>query len=181
MKLLAVDPSSTHIGWAKFSAGRLESAGVLRPLRSRDSWLERLGAMLDELGHIVGEWGPNVAVVEVPSGTAAAGTTGRMGGYLAIYGAAVGAVWQDLRTSVPSHAVGGGRVETVTERDWTRSVPKERRARWLRGEYPQLAWHQDTGLDMADAIGIGLWWLQRDAFDQAVSGDLTRARRGGRR
>lgn len=158
MQLIAIDPSSTRIGWALFD-GDLVDAGFTRPERTRDSYLGRVRSMVDELAGMVERHGPQVAVIEVPSGMAARGSRAGMAGTQAIYGLAVGAVWECMRGIVPSSAVGGrGTVETTTEREWTRSVPKTARARRVRFQYPHLDWASDGGLDMADAIGIGLWW-----------------------
>mgnify|MGYP007100106880 CR=1 FL=1 len=158
-RLIAIDPSSTRIGWALFD-GTLVDAGFTRPGRTKDGYIERVRSMVDDLCGIVERHEPNVAVIEVPSGKAARGSRPGMAGTQAIYGLAVGAVWQSMLLVVPSNARGGhGVVETTTEREWTRSVPKAARARTLPLEYPQLDWSADGGLDMADAIGIGLWWI----------------------
>lgn len=167
-RLLALDPSTTRVGWAVFDGHHLTGAGVLTPRRTKDVYLDRIASFVDGVVALVELYEPATVVVEVPSGMAARGSMPGMAGTQAIYGMAVGAVWAVLREVAPSHAVGGGRVATVTEREWTRSVRKERRAALVRLEHPGLDWAADVGMDMADAIGIGRWWMDTQALRRST-------------
>ncbi len=155
-RLLALDPSTTRVGWAVFVGHELKVAGVLTPRRTKDAYLDRIASFVDGVVDLVEFHKPATVVVEVPSGKAARGSMPGMAGTQAIYGMAVGAVWAHLWDTL---GAAGGSVETVTEREWTRSVRKERRAALVRLEHPELEWVADRGMDMADAVGIGKWWL----------------------
>jgi hypothetical protein len=152
-RLLALDVSSTACGWAVFDRkdDRLPFFDVIRPTAS---WVatRRIDAIVLGLGRVIEAHTPSVVVMEWASGK----THGRLrkATGLSVLGAAQGAVREFLR--------GVGRtVYTVTENEWTRSVPKRRRAMVIGGMFPayaaKFARESDEGFDIADALGIGLW------------------------
>ena len=54
-----------------------------------------------------------------------------------------------------------GRIETVSATEWSRRVKKEDRAERLKADHWRLATFKgDNGLDVADALGIGLWRVE---------------------
>lgn len=169
--LLALDPSSTRIGWAVFSGAAVLAAGFTRPARTRDGYVERVVAMVDDLVYIVDANLPRHVVIEVPSGRFGTGARNGASSVLALYGFAAGAVWMRMRClSLLSRM----NVHVVNESEWTRSKPKAQRARVAQLTYPHLDWSRDTGMDMADAVGIGLWWLDRQRIMAATQRQLER-------
>lgn len=126
-------------------------------------------ATIDEL---IAEHAPATIVVEVPSGKAGTGSRQqRAGGGLTTLGLAAGAVLERCRhaaTAIDAHDPPA--VVPVTERQWTsrRSGPGARGPKYqsqaaiaalYRGRYDPAA---DPGADLADAIALARWWLQRD-------------------
>lgn len=154
LTVLAIDPSSTCTGYAVFAGGKLVDAGRLTPARTRDDANVRILAMLDALDDLCREHAElSHIVIEDTSGKVGR-RHGGAGAGLAIHGKAVGAVW--LHLLLRRHAP----LTLVRENDWTRGTPKDTRklrvARAHRGAYDPA---QDKGGDVADAIGLGEWWL----------------------
>lgn len=176
MRLLALDPSSTRVGWALFDGPGLRCAGLLSPDRGDDSALLRIRRLVERVADLVSTHQPAKVLLEIPSGHAGRGSRAGATGQLAIYGMAVGAIWIDLVHGAPAEVLGGCEVLTCTEAAWTRGRPKQRRAELLRLEHPALDWDADRGLDMADAIGMGAWYLDLEATRVADCGQG----RGGR-
>lgn len=164
MRLLALDPSSTCVGWAVFERGELAGAGILRPDRGDHGALCRIRRLVERVAELVSTHQPARVLLEIPSGHAGRGSRAGATGQLAIYGMAVGAIWCDLVHAAPCEVVGGCEVLTCTETAWTRGLPKRRRAERLRLEHPGLDWDADRGLDMADAIGMGQWYLDGEPY-----------------
>lgn len=52
-------------------------------------------------------------------------------------------------------------VETVTSSEWTGKIPKDKRAQQIRRIYPQLTESRDPGYDIADAVELGKWRIER--------------------
>lgn len=159
--ILALDPSSTVLGWAAMRGPELVDAGAVRAMRGAPS-LARIDELADRACRLLIRFDPEVVVVEVPSGVAGRGSTAGATGHLAIYGMAVGAIRASVRHMLWRLPGGPHRaVIAVDECDWTRGRPKGRRAAITRMEHPGLDWDADGGHDMADAIGIGRWLLDQ--------------------
>lgn len=161
MKLIALDPSSTRTGYAAFIDGKLAEAGYLKPHRTRDSSEKRIEAMCNALRELfIGMVVDGVhVVVEVPSDRQGTGSRAGATGRLAIYGVAVGELRRTAKCSVFV-----SQVHSVTEREWTRGRSKARRQAGIAALFPNYRriMAKDRGADVADAIGLGLWWLAKD-------------------
>jgi hypothetical protein len=96
-------------------------------------------------------------VIEITSGKVArrARGKGHNGAGLSVYGMAVGYLWRECVAAL------GESVSTVEENVWTAGVPKDRRARHIATLFPAYRRAKDPGGDVADAIGLGRWYLQR--------------------
>lgn len=169
--LLALDPSSTATGYAVFGGDWLVEAGILRPASLRDEYLLRVDQIAGQLVSLIAANEPNTVVIEVPSGHVARRMRDRARGPgLSVYGMAVGVQYR-----VCAEAAGrcGSRIRAVYENTWTRGIPKLTRRRKLALAYPALReqFEADTGGDMADAIGIGLWCLDRHASERLLFGE----------
>ncbi len=161
--LLSLDASSSAVGWAKLSGKqRLLGFGLLKAPASWDS-RRRIEQHTEELfeialgcTHAVGEW---------QSHKSAGGGFHAQG--LAVLGQAQGVIVGMLRYGTPS--IPRENITLVSERDWTkvngRNTPKKDRARMVGLIFPEYARMAvatsgyDSGLDVADALGIGLWRL----------------------
>jgi hypothetical protein len=110
--------------------------------------------MIEQLLHVedIGA-GAELVVMEVASGKIAARTAASCGAGLAIYGELVGS----LRYAMIARY--GVEVVRITERQWTGNRPKEMRAREIDWTFPQYRLDRDHGYNIADAIGLGLWYM----------------------
>jgi len=161
--ILALDPSSTRTGIAVMGFDNElidQFALVPKPDDTSDVRIliqcRDLRQALDQ-----GVFKPEVIVIEGTSGKINKKRNKGQGAGMAIYGIAVGAIWMtcnwwaaDNKSDCP--------VEIVLENDWTRGVTKKQRAINMSLIYPQYKPYLDPGLDIGDAIGLGLWWLENN-------------------
>lgn len=183
MRVLAIDPSSTCTGYALLRGlgpADLVEVGLIRPSDAKAAqavaepsevvraWnscrelsaLRRVLTVVADVEAVVAELAGDAAVsvvVEIPSGLSGTGSRNGARGSLTTYGLAAGMVYQAARAVAP------GRVYGVTERQWTAGAgSKEKRARGVVALYAgRYRVADDDGLDGADAIGLGRWWVRR--------------------
>jgi len=160
--ILALDPSSTRTGYALLDEQeKLLEAGFLSPRKRTDPPAERIAAMVEDLLGLLHTLEPAAVVIEWTTGKVGRRRHHGAGAGLAVYGAALGALWQ----AACFHArQAGGRVELAVENEWTDGRPKAERAAAIARLYPQYQAERDPGGDMADAIGLGGWWIRRHRF-----------------
>jgi len=157
--ILALDPSSSRTGYALLTEQEtLREAGLLKPGKTTDPAAERIGAMCLDLAELLAALAPDVIVIEWTSGHVGRKRHRGGGAGLAVYGIAIGALWQVARHYA---APAGARVEIVAENDWTDGVPKPDRIGNIARLYPAYNPARDTGGDAADAIGLARWWIRR--------------------
>lgn len=165
MKILALDPSSTKTGYAVADGGEIIDFGVLTPNRTKDPPNTRIWVMLMACGDLMNEHRPFSAVVIEDTSGKIAGRLGRASG-LAIHGKAVG-----MFIMKAVQFMGGTRqVHLVLENDWTRGTPKAKRQKnvaYLLGDKYDPA--KDPGGDVADAIGLLNWWMDKQKLNPAAS------------
>jgi hypothetical protein len=182
VRVLAIDPSSTCTGFAVLTGlgpADLVEVGLIRPSLSKAAqaaaepgevvraWnsrkeltaLRRVLSVVRDVEEVVAEvaaGGELSVVVEIPSGLTGTGAKKGARGSLTTYGLAAGMVYQAARAALP------GQVFGVTERQWTAGAgSKEKRARSVVGLYAgRYRVADDEGLDGADAIGLGRWWVR---------------------
>lgn len=150
---------------------RLIAAGVLVPDKRGVPAADRIGAMKRGLIELLEEFQPQAIVLEWTSGKVA-GRHGGGGAGLAIYGLAVGALWQVCEYWATARGQQGRlpTVARVNENDWTQGRPKlgtrkpgqvcVSRVGVIAGLYPEYDRAKDPGGDIADAIGLALWYLR---------------------
>jgi hypothetical protein len=172
--ILAIDPSTTLTGWALLDGGaHLLEAGFLRPDKTRDPSMARVSAMIDGLEELIERRQPRAVIVEVPSGKAGTGSRRGASSSLAIYGFGAGRLFEAARELLhyqhaKRHHTDG--VFAINERTWTRgyregnrTLSKAARQQLIAAIYPtyaaSTATARDTGGDVADAIGLGRWWI----------------------
>lgn len=184
-KVLALDPSSRCTGYAVLertcpTGERLLEAGKLRGKSTCDA-LQRVLAMRADLKKLLEEMDPDTILVELPLEKQYTRTAGKRSG-MAIWAGAAWALWmvcvqwaeeaniaaallQGLDWS-PSDA---RRVCPVSNTYWTRGTSKRDRQDRVHALYRQYDPKTDAGGDVADAVSMALWWLQRNV---PQSGDL---------
>jgi Holliday junction resolvasome RuvABC endonuclease subunit len=161
--LLALDVSSSACGAAIISAmGKTITSHGLWLIKPPSSWKDskrRIDYIVDGVDQLI-QFINNGVVMEWQSHLRAAGCRNANG--LAVLGQAQGRVYQHL---VEREQM----VDLVSEREWTKingwNQRKEQRAHGVSMVFPEYraACKEDDsfdpGLDIADALGIGLWRL----------------------
>lgn len=180
--LMAIDPSSTSTGLAVWDKDG-EIVHLDRVIADRtDAPHRRIWGMCAEVVASLVEYKPEHVVIEWPATHQHVGIDGRAAGQLT-YGCAVGAIWH---TCMDYHMVSGlheyramDHVHLANVSEWCPQKPKDRRARELFVTCDAYAkWrasgHTDPYYDVADAVQIGLWWLNRKGLsDGAEDGRIT--------
>jgi len=159
--LLAIDPSSMRTGCAVMDFnGKLLDMLFIKP-NAADKPSDRI---LYQCADIRGGLDNRIfgdltrIVIEGTAGKINKKRNKGQGAGMAVYGMAVGAMWMTCcGWSLASKY--GCVVTIVAENDWTRGVPKKQRAINMSLLYPQYKPYLDPGLDVGDAIGLGMWWL----------------------
>ena len=171
--VLFLDPSSTVVGWAVMSsATQLIEAGRITPAGRADPYIKRCDDMAVDLSGLLNEHRPATVVIEIPTGKVHRRKrpyTQGMG--LSVYGFGVGVTWLTCRRWADAAAnmvcdqrsghLRRRRVVTIFENDWTRGVPKRDRQLAIALMFDAYKVPADPGGDVADAIGLGLWWFRR--------------------
>lgn len=149
--ILTLDPSSSITGWAAFDpAGTPAAFGTIRP-RAVGA-IHRIDEMARRAARLVEKHAPAWVLIEW-AGFAQGGGARRGGGSgLTTLGQAQGAIRQALRPVAV--------VRTINQDVWTGVAPKDKRAELVRTLVPAYRDYADRGLDVADALGIGLWYFE---------------------
>lgn len=162
--IFSLDPGSIRTGWALMRLPeRLVRAGLLLPDKQKSPSEFRIAAMCGGLWQLLDYWQPGVIVVEWTSGKVGRRHGSGGGAGLAIHGAATGALWREIIAWIrnqPLEKQIGTNVILVEENNWTRQVPKVDRIAAIAAKYPVYKQAEDSGGDIADAIGLALWWLR---------------------
>jgi Holliday junction resolvasome RuvABC endonuclease subunit len=155
--ILALDPSSTCVGYALVAGPRpdqLVDGGLLRPKPAKLPIIARVRQFAQDFRELLEEHRPAVVVMEVS--LSRHGRANDRGGAsaLGVYGLAVEYLFHSLETS-------GTPIETLDATQWTERLRKAKRTERIRAIYgTRYPVERDPGGDLADAIGIGRWWLQ---------------------
>jgi hypothetical protein len=160
-RILGVDVSTTATGLAmvRIERGRpvADWLSLARPPAKRDyhartDWT--IDRILADLPLIIA---PEIIVLEWAEGSAWK-SRGRAWTHNVVpMATAQGAVREALRQRYPDATI-----EHYSSTQWTQSAPKEQRAKWMRtlySAYDREYAATDTGLDVADALGIATWRL----------------------
>lgn len=172
--IFSIDPGSQRSGWAVMTGEeKLVEAGLLLPERTRDGAEKRLQAMMQDLVRLLVQYQPDVVVLEWTSGKVITSRHGGGGAGLAIYGIAIGALWAVCLQWAQVSRAGGRTCEVVciSENEWTHGRPKTRRriggkavpsrVDLIQHRFPAYVPEKDPGGDVADAIGLALWYLHK--------------------
>ena len=161
----AIDPGSKKTGWAVLTEReQLVSAGLLTGDKTTDSAELRIRAMCRGLVFLLDEWQPGTVLIEWSSGHVGRRRHQGGGAGLAVYGIAIGALWQTAESwATTGEAESGGpraRVCCIAENLWTNRVPKADRLTAVAQQFPAYRVEDDPGGDVGDAIALGVWWCK---------------------
>lgn len=164
MKLISIDPSSTRTGLACFDGQDLITTEAITPI-DIDPW-PRVCKIADWVGNHIDSFRPDTVIVEMGKKVHGHKRWATAGSGMSVYGMAVGAVmWEVHKRQGP------GRYEIVDANRWTQrqrssgrgtyQVTKKTRIGEIEMIYPeQYSANKDAGGDIADAIAMGLWWME---------------------
>jgi len=162
--VFSLDPGSIRTGWAVMQfPEQLIEAGLILPDKVRAESEFRIAAMCRDLRQLLNKWQPETIVIEWTSGKVGRRRHKGGGAGLAIYGISIGALWQTCeawRCSLPIEQQLDVKILLIRENVWTNSILKSDRAAAVASLFPEYKVEQDTGGDIADALGLGLWYLR---------------------
>jgi hypothetical protein len=176
--LLCLDVSSTALGWAHFvlplkTRPGLSFAAV--KAGSSSPALERIAAIVQTARNLIRYLSPDVILMEMTDGRSDVARSKARGGAvagLAVLGQAQGAVWQMLQEEIERQwERQRPELVIVHENVWTAGQKPEVRAANIALEFPSYKEYQkydEPGLDAADAIGMGLWWIGQQKIEAAL-------------
>jgi Holliday junction resolvasome RuvABC endonuclease subunit len=155
MKLMAIDPSSVAVGWALFDDGRLMKTNVIR---SSGEFIPRMQFLMECVRDLVVIHGAHTIAIEMHDGLPFARNNRkadekRSPKVAATLCHAQGMILATLLLVCPN-------VKMIGDQTWTNREPKGERAAKIHAAYPEFmsVWATDSGMDAADAVGIGLHW-----------------------
>jgi len=122
----------------------------------------RVAAMCRGLRELLDEWQPGTVLIEWSSGHVGRRRHKGAGAGLAVYGIAIGALWQVAMAWSTSGEPRERQAQVccLKENLWTNGVPKEDRIAAVAQRFREYRIEDDPGGDIADAIGLGLWWIR---------------------
>jgi Holliday junction resolvasome RuvABC endonuclease subunit len=147
--LLALDPSSTKIGYAVGMSYKSAEAGLIKPSAGLDA-LERTREMARDVTDLVAEHRASMAIIETPR--PAAGKKVNQRGQ-SNYGMAVGYIIRVCDALLEPHAV-----MTIRADQWTHQISKKHRQLCMASDVPGYSTKGDSGGDVSDALGLMQWF-----------------------
>lgn len=171
--ILAIDPSSKRTGWAVMTmGGQLREAGIITPAKQSAASQYRIASMREDLQTLLEEVRPTIVLIEYVSSHVGRRRHQGEGSGLAVYGCAVGVTWQaveDWKHTLPAERQSRTLIHLIDPDVWTAGVEKEQRQLAVASEYPTYDPKVDPGGDIADAIGLGVWF-QRERIAMMLKG-----------
>lgn len=166
--IFSLDPGSCKCEWCVVTREKeLVAGGHLLPRKIKASNDVRIGDMCADLRVLLNEWMPKIVLIEWCSGHVGRRRHRGAGAYLSIYGISVGALWWTIVTwkeSLPEEQQSGIEVVLIDEILWTGGIDKFSRATAIANLFPRYNITKDPGHDLADSIGLCVWYLR----DQAI-------------
>ena len=171
MRLVAIDPSLRATGWAVFDNGALTSCGIVKTSAGMRP-AEVAHEVAQRLSQVIGS--ADAAVIEMPQAYRASRSRGDPKDVLAV------ATVAGACAALSPHA------EYVSPHDWKGTVPKTNRlclyivhrrnvraldpASLARYERSLAAWAESLRHNIADAVGLGVFWMKRQAAMAPLKG-----------
>jgi len=165
--ILSIDPGSLRTGWALMKPPEhLVKAGLLLPNKQTAPSEFRIDAMCRSLWTILNYYQSKIILVEWTSGKVGKRHGSGGGAGLAVHGAATGALWREVVAWIryrPPQIQLETDIVLIRENEWTRGVPKQDRAFSIAAMFPEYKIEDDPGCDIADAIGLAVWYMREQA------------------
>jgi len=164
--ILSLDPGSVRSGYAVMEPPeKLLEAGLLLPDKRTAASEFRIASMCRDLWGLLNKWQPGTVVIEWVSGKVNPRRHKGGGQGLQVHGAATGALWETAEQWRREHTE--SEVVLVPENTWTHGVPKVDRQVAVADLFPAYSIDQDCGADVADGIGLALWYLREQKLELA--------------
>jgi len=155
MKIIAIDPGSKVTGYAVITeSGTLLGAGLIKPQKQTNPADIRIAVICTEIDTLITTEEPDVVVLEWTTGKVGKNRHKGGGSGLAIYGIAIGAIWQTIRQIMNTRDI------VLIDESWTRGKPKEKRLAELELTCPAYKRKDDKGGDMGDAILLAQYYAK---------------------
>lgn len=165
--IFSLDPGSVCTGWAVMRPPeRLIRAGLLLPEKRTAPSEFRVAAMCHSLWQLLNLWLPRIILIEYGSGKVNPRRHHGQGSGLQVHGISVGALWREVVAWIrwqPVENQIGTKIHLIRENDWTRQVPKADRIDAIASAYQGYKAADDTGGDIADAIGLNIFYQRERA------------------
>ena len=163
--VFAIDPGSVRTGWAVLSPPQeLVEAGLLLPDKRAAGCEFRINTMCQDLWQLLDKHRPKTILLEWVSGKINPRRHKSQGQGLQVHGAATGSLWREClawRRSLEVEQAIQIKIVLILENTWTRGVNKKDRQIAIADLFPAYRIEQDSGADIADAIGLGIWYCRR--------------------
>jgi len=172
-EIFSLDPGSKKTGWALMRPPeQLVKAGLLLPDKQTAPSEFRIDAMCRSLWTLLNYWQPKTIIIEWTSGKVGKKRHHGGGAGLAVHGAATGALYREcvawLRWQPPQNQL-ETTISLIKENEWCRSVSKRDRAAAVAATFREYKPEQDSGGDIADAIGISIFYMREQRVRLAES------------
>ena len=173
--IVGVDPSTKALGVAvlKLAGGKLVDAQRITPPSEATNYVDRVAWMAKDMAETLWDYIPEVVVVEIPSKHVAKKRHKGAGAGLAIYGYAVGVIWQSCCNAIHQITYTSSdkmQIVGIDAQEWTGGNSKASRARIIKAVYPEYKIEADPGGDVADAIGLAKWWADGERLREVQKG-----------
>jgi len=169
--LLALDPDSNVVGWAQFEDEKISCYDVIKAPKNHKSWerIRWLGKKVRDLTFVFQRAYPTGQIVmEWPDRSLHAGVRNTNAWGLAVYGAGAGYVAGVIDYHFP------GTLTLIPAEVWTRGRTKPARQMTAKFADPEYDPEKDPDAHKADAIALGVFFLERMAMDEKVQGSVER-------
>lgn len=162
--LVSIDPGLNCTGYASFciNTNKLVEIGKIKPKGTDESETDKIKSINNDITDLLIDVKPVAIVIEMPSYHVNHNRNKGGGAGLGIYGFAAGAIWQHMYQWVMWFGFPGTegcQLITVKPELWTKGKKKKDRTDIIAALYPMYNRKNDKGGDVADAIGLGEWWL----------------------
>ena len=155
MKIVSIDPGSIIAGYAVMENGALIDAGLIKPQKQNNPSDMRIAVICTEIDALIKAEEPDIVVLEWTTGKVGKNRHKGGGSGLAIYGIAIGAIWQTIRQIMNTRNI------VLIDESWTRGIKKKDRLADLELSCSAYDRSKDAATgDMGDAICLAQYYLQ---------------------
>lgn len=169
--IFALDPGSIRSGWAVLDGHeQLLAGGLILPNKIHIDSEFRIAQMCQDLWQLLDEWRPNAVVIEYGSGKINPRRHHGGGSGMQVHGISIGSFWRECiawRRALSAEEQLEAKVILITENRWSRGISKKARAEAIAAMFPQYKIERDPSLDLADAIGLAVFYQRENLLRAA--------------